>query len=435
LCGGNKHINIKKLKLLTDFAAYDIVIISAIFPPEPQVSARMSWDLANYLVAQGCVVTVLCPQPSRPLNANYAQYYDRVSIVSYENSIKVVRLSSFASPESRMLPRMWESISFGLEVAKYLSAQKKRPTLLYVNSWPLLSQAIIAGLARINAIPFVLQVMDIYPETLTNKLPVYIRSFVYTPLKWLDNWIARSATTVAVISENTRYSYSKSRGINIDNVVTIPTWQDEAAFMNLPSRSECCRRYGVSQEPFTFLFLGNIGTIAGVDFLIRTFAEAGVNNSQLLIVGDGAAKSDCVKLVNELNLKTVHFISDPDVTNVPVLQGMAHVCMLPMKRGASMSSIPSKFPSYLFSSKPVIATVDHASDTAAFIRQSECGWVGDAENIVWLAKTMRDVSEMSLDQLENIGQRGKKFGLTQFSKSSGVVKLAEIVTQAAGVKI
>jgi hypothetical protein len=48
---------------------------------------------------------------------------------------------------------------------------------------------------------------------------------------------------------------------------------------------------------------------------------------------------------------------------------------------------------------------------------------------------MRDVSEMSLDQLETIGQRGKKFGLTQFSKSSGVVKLAETVMQAASVSV
>ncbi|MBV5340356.1 MAG: glycosyltransferase family 4 protein [Deltaproteobacteria bacterium] len=426
---------IKKSMSLSANTEEDIIIISAVFPPEPQVSARMSWDLANYLVAQGFAVTVLCPQPSRPLNANYSKYYDKVSVVSYENNIKVVRLSSFTSPESRMLPRMWESISFGVEVVKYISVQNPKPALLYVNSWPLFSQIMIAGLARKNAVPIVLQVMDIYPETLTNKLPVYIRPVVYTPLKWLDNWIARSATTVAVISENTRYSYSKTRGINIDNVVTIPTWQDEAAFINIPPRSECCRKYGISQDPFTFLFLGNIGPIAGVDFLIRAFTEAGINNSQLLIVGDGSAKSECVKLVNELNLKTVHFVSDPDVTNVPVLQGMANVCVLPMKKGASMSSIPSKFPSYLFSSKPVIATVDHASDTAACIRQAECGWVGDAENLVWLAKTMRDVSEMSLDQLETIGQRGKKFGLTQFSKSSGVVKLAETVMQAASVSV
>lgn len=427
--------NNKKYMSLSESAVDDIVIISAVFPPEPQVSARISWDLANYLVAQGCVVTVLCPQPSRPLNTDYSKYHAQQSIVSNEKNIKIVRLPSFSSPESRMLPRIWESISFGLEVVKYLSAKKNKPALLYVNSWPLFSQSIIVAFAKKNAIPIVLQVMDIYPEALTNKLPVYLRSVFYTPLKWLDNWIAKSSTIVAVISENLRYSYSKSRGITIDSVVTIPTWQDESAFLNIPSRSQCCRRYGISQDTFTFLFLGNIGPIAGVDLLIRAFADAGLNNSQLLIVGDGAAKSDCVMLVNELNLKSVHFISDPEVANVPILQNMADVCMLPMKRGASLSSIPSKFSSYLFSAIPVIATVDQQSDTALFVRQAECGWVGEADDLVWLVNTMKEVAQMSHEQLETIGQRGREYGLIHFSKSAGVVKLAETVMKAAGVSV
>jgi len=115
---------------------------------------------------------------------------------------------------------------------------------------------------------------------------------------------------------------------------------------------------------------------------------------------------------------------------VPVLQSMAHVCMLPMKRGAGRSSIPSKLSSYLFSAKPVIATVDSGSDTACFVRQAECGWVGEAEDLSWLVHKMREVVLMPKDQLDILGQHGKKFGLIHFSKSSGVVRLANTITQA-----
>lgn len=408
----------------------NIMIISAVYPPEPQVSGRMSWDLANYLVDQGYCITVLCPQPSRPLNADYSQYKNSAPVVTYESKIKVARLPSFAAPQSRLLPRMWESFSFGWEVTKYLAGEKEKPDVLYVNSWPLIAQALIARCAKDNAIPMVLQIMDIYPEALTGKLPAILRSVIQMPLKRLDAWVAETAAVVVVISDNMRRTYTERRRIPRELVVTIPTWQDETAFENLPLRSDGCRRYGIPEHLFTFLYLGNIGPVAGVDLLIHAFTEAAISNAQLLIIGDGAAKSDCVALVNRLNLSHVHFISDHEVANVPLLQSMAHVCLLPMKRGAGMSSIPSKLPSYLFSAKPVVSTVDLDSDTARFIRQSECGWVGEAEDLSWLVNTMKEVARLSADQLDVIGQRGKKFGLIHFSKSSGVIRLADTITQA-----
>ena len=409
----------------------NITIISAVYPPEPQISARMSYDLANYLVDLGYYVTVLCPQPSRPLNADYSQYLNLgAPVVTSENKVKVVRLPSFAAPQSRLLPRMWESISFGREVTKYLVKEKKMPDVLYVNSWPLFAQTIIARFAKKNAVPVVLQIMDIYPDAITSKLPAFMRFVVHAPFRWLDTWIARTACRVVVISENMRRTYTGSRQISVESVVIIPTWQDEAVFEKVPQRSECCARYGIDNDKFTYLYLGNIGSVAGVDFLIRAFDEANLSNAQLLIVGDGAAKSDCVALSKHLNQSRVHFISDPESANVPVLQNMAHVCMLPMKRSLGMSSIPSKLPSYLFSAKPIIATVDLESDTARFISQAECGWVGEAEDLTWLVNKMKETCKLSIDELVTIGQKGKEFGLSHFSKSSGVAHLADTLIKA-----
>lgn len=413
----------------------NITIITAIYPPEPQVSARMSFDLANYLTGQGYSVTVLCPQPSRPLSADYSQYKNAAkTVVTSENGIRIVRLPSFVAPKSRLLPRMWESFSFGRVVNEYLAADQKKPAVLYVNSWPMFAQALIAHFAKKNGIPMVLQIMDIYPEALTSKLPNVLQALIYGPLKKLDAWITRTAIKVVVISENMRQTYTENRQLPVESVVTVPTWQDESVFAYVPPRSECCNRYKIPLHMFTFLFLGNIGPVAGVDLLIRAFAETNIPNAQLVVVGDGTTKSDCVNLVKQLKLSHVHFISDPDISNVPVLQNMAHVCMLPMKRGAGMSSIPSKLPSYMFSAKPVIATVDLDSDTARFIHEAECGWVGEAEDLTWLSDKMTEVSQLPMEDLEIIGQRGKKNGLVHFSRTTGVVSLANAIIQSVGTR-
>lgn len=407
-----------------------ITIISAVYPPEPVVSARMSQDLAHFLAESGHKVTVVCPQPSRPMHADYSVFNNtNAPVVRHENGVEVVRLPSFAAPSSRLVSRLYESWSFGSHVCQYLAKNMQRPDVMYVNAWPLLAQAKIIRYAEQNRIPVILQVMDIYPESLFSKLPAMLRDIVSLPLLKLDTWIAQQARFVVVISDNMQRTYSESRRIPTDRVATIPTWQDDSLFERVPDRIDACRRYGIPNNLFTFLYLGNIGPVAGVDFLIHAFHEAAINAAQLVIVGDGSEKADCIKLVGRLNTANVHFVSDPDAANVPLLQSMAHVCLLPMKRGTGMSSIPSKLPAYMFSAKPVLATVEECSDTARVIRQASCGWIGDSDDLHWLAYKMREVVSLESGDLQVYGQNGRQYGLANFSKSRGVRHLAELFSQ------
>jgi hypothetical protein len=180
--------------------------------------------------------------------------------------------------------------------------------------------------------------------------------------------------------------------------------------------------------------LGNIGPVAGVDLLIRAFHFATIPSAQLLIIGDGAALTACRQLVNRIGAENILFISDPSVAQVPKLQSMADVCLLPVKRGAAMSSIPSKLPAYLFSTKPVLATVDADSDTARAIKDAGCGWVGEPEDQVWLSGKMQEVALMDEGELRSIGEKGHSFGLANFSKTQGVSRLAQIISESIEIE-
>lgn len=410
----------------------NIFIITAVYPPEPVVSARMGKDLADNLRDQKHKVTVVCPQPSRPANADYGQYKKAGIFVVLEEDIEVVRLPSFAAPTSSLLLRLRESVSFGRSVCRFLSKNPIKPDVLYVNAWPLIAQALIVNYASRHGIAVVLQIMDIYPESLLNKLPAFVNKIIAKPLISLDAWLARTARTVIVISEKMREIYTDMRSVHPERIIAIPTWQDEQMFETQYVREAVCQKYGIPDAPFTFFFLGNIGPVAGVDFLITAFHQAAIKSAQLVIVGDGSAKSSCIKYLEDLNLSNVYLISDPDVANVPMLHSIGHICMLPLKQGAGHSSIPSKLPAYLFSAKAVIATVDKNSDTAEFIRTANCGWVGDPEDLSWLVDKMKEVAKLPQCELERLGQNGKELGLTYFSKKSGVTSISNAIIQATG---
>jgi glycosyltransferase involved in cell wall biosynthesis len=409
-----------------------IVIVSAVYPPEPVVSAQMGRDLAVFLAKHGAQVTVLCPVPSRPMGTGYEAFpMDRGPQRSFEDGVEVVRLPSCRSPQSSLLARMRESFSFGRHVCSWLKKRSEGVDVVYANTWPLLSQALIVRYCERRGIPLVLQIMDIYPEALLNRLSGPWRGIVAPPLVALDRWSARHARSLVVISENMRRVYVQSRGLPEGKIETITAWVDEARFDRLPGRDDACARYGVPADRFTFLYLGNIGPVAGVELLIDAFHDARLRDAQLIIAGGGSAKAACVDRAGRLGPMEVRFVSDADAASVPLLQSLGRICLLPVKKGAGMSSIPSKLMAYMLSARPLIATVDAESDTARCVVEAGCGWVGEPEDVAWLAAKMTEAARLPANVLDEMGQRGREYGLKHFSKTKGVARLAGAVMGAA----
>ncbi|MEI8122199.1 MAG: glycosyltransferase family 4 protein [bacterium] len=393
----------------------------------------MGRDLALHLAGTGAKVQVLCPSPSRPISENYADYNaTRGPLVRMEDGVEVVRLPSFTAPKSRVLARMWESASFGRHVCRYMRAMRNKPDVVYMNAWPLFAQAIIANFCLRRRIPIITQVMDVYPESLVRKLPAPIRGAVETPLLWLDRRLAKRVQHVIVISKSMLRDYAQSRHLQPGKLSLIHTWCDDELLLKMPERNVCHDRYKMQSDKFTFLFLGNIGPVAGVAFLIQAFHAAKLPNAQLVIAGDGSAKADCMRLNEHLGSTSIYFISDPDVSHTPHLLGMANACLLPMQKGSASSSIPSKLMAYMLSGQPIITSVDTDSDTARCIREADCGWVGQPENIEWLACKMREVSALPSSNLSLLGSNGRNYAMKHFSKAGGVSKLAAVIMGVAG---
>lgn len=411
----------------------NIAIINAVYPPEPVVLSQMGRDLANYLCEFGKhQVTVLCPYPSRPFGVKYSHHRPLlVTRVCDDNGVNVIRLPSFTAPQSSFVARFRESLSFGWRTCRYLDRHLSEADVVYANSWPLISQALIASYCARRGKPLVLHIQDVYPEALLGKVPRWSRGIIGALFTPLDRWVARQAACVLVISANMRRTYVESRGIQSEKVLTIANWTDENRFACRPDRHVQSIRFGLPAGRFVFLYLGNVGPLAGVELLIKAFHAAQVERGLLIIGGAGSAKANCVELSKKLAFSDIRFIPCTDTRDVPDLQSTADILLLPMRKGGAMSSIPSKLPAYLFSAKPVLATLDPGSDTARFIQEAQCGWVGEADNLEWLAAKMVEVAALPPSILETMGQRGRRYGLEHFSKAAGVSRLANIILNAA----
>ena len=408
-----------------------VAIVTSEYPPEPTVSGRMAAELASNLAAKGHLVKVICPFPTRPYGVHFSGYDNRRLCREQSGGVEIVRVPSRVAPESRFISRMLESWSFGRWSVRMLCEGGVVPAVVYSSSWPMLGQGWVAAGAARAGIPHVMHIMDVYPEAALQKVGKWMQVLTGRMLLALDRWNAMQATRVVVISENMRETYLRTRGVPSGRLALLHTWQDDGLFAELPDRAEAARIYGVDPDRFTLLYLGNIGPVAGVEHLIRSFSAAGLSGSQLVIVGDGTQKESCVRLARDSSAR-VEFVSDHAVGNVPLLQSLADVCLLPVKRGAALYSIPSKLGSYMLSAKPVLASVDAESETARVIQAADCGWVVAPEESQPLVEAMRKLREAEAAGLRARGERGRVYALEHLSKTRGLARLAAIVLEASG---
>lgn len=394
----------------------NVLIITGVFFPEPVVSSKILYDLATEL-SKNYNVTVLRPKPTRPMGFKIP-FYDTSCL-----PFKIIELNSYTNPKSTLIGRMYESFSMGQHSVNFIKRNSLNIDLIYNAPWQLIARYMVAKIAKKLDIPFIIPVQDVYPETIISKLPKWFpfNKLVISLLLPYDKLALSYSHKIHTISHKIREYLITTRGIDSDKFLVIQNWQNEQDFIkfnnqNISNKSDF-------KLPFTFMYLGNIGPLAGIEILAEAFISSDIINSNLIIAGSGSAKQSLINRYKDYIPHKIKFMDVPD-GKVPQIQSIADVMVLTIKKGFSSTSVPSKLPAYMFSRKPVVASVDENSDTAQSIVESGCGWVCESENIDKLAKLMKRVSLMEKTKLNQIGELGFEYALNNFSRKNNLQKLS-----------
>lgn len=395
-----------------------ILIIAAVFPPEPVVSANRTYSLAKELSGR-VELLVISPKPTRPYGYAFKP-------VTEPLPFERVVLDSYTCPKSRFLGRLRESFSFGRNAIQYIRQEKDDLRCVYISSWPLFAQKIIVRECKRNHIPAVISVQDIYPEALVEKLPIF-KKLIYKILLPIDRYSLGNASGVVTISNNMKEYLVSSRNLSSSKVHVVPNWSpseaSQRAFKSDP---------GVSRgDLFTFLFLGSLSPTAGVSHLIKSYGLHPLEGSRLVIAGSGSEKEALMALAQQYTSASIEFWEvEPD--QVPEIQSHADVVLLSLKKGASFFAIPSKLSSYMFSKKPVIACVDQGSDSAKIISEGNCGWVLPPEDEVLLHLMMAKAIKYSKTELRQMGESGYLYADQHFSQKLNLKRFVDIILHYSG---
>lgn len=393
----------------------NILIVSAVFPPEPVVSAQISKSLAESLYESGKNVTVIAPYPSRPLGFVFKDYtvpLNKKKCIDAKERLSIFNLPSFVYSKSGVLGRLLESISFGKASFNFIMKSEIKYDIVYMNTWPIFGQLGVAIACQRKQIPYVIHIMDIYPESITKRLPEILRKTVNLLLMPVEKFILRKAKLIIAISNKMKAYLQESRKLNSEKIAVVYNWQDENDF-NLTSQNNCVN------DKKVFMYLGNIGPVAGIPFLIECFSSL---NAKLIIAGSGSYKEYCQSIAEKHPNADVEFMDVP-AGKVAEIQSLADVMLLPILKGAANTSIPSKLPAYMFSKKPVLVMADSDSDSVITVVNAKCGWTGEYGDSNWLTNCINEILDTEDYKLQQMGLAGFYYAKENFSKSINLSKL------------
>ncbi len=321
--------------------------------------------------------------------------------------------------KSTVYSRCRESHSFGLQTAKFIKSNCNNINLIYMNTWPLLAQLYTVFIAKKYSIPVVTHVQDIYPESLSPKVPFFGKILLNILLP-IDRYITRYSSSLITISNGMKDLLIKTRNLTSEKVTVVFNWQDDQKFnINV-------KKFNKKDDYFTFMFVGSINRLANIESIIVAFKNANLKGCRLIIAGEGSEKKNLISFVEKNSIKNVKFINF-DTKDIGVVQYNSDVLVLSLKPGLSSLAFPSKIPAYMFSSRPILAFVDMPSDISNTIQSANCGWVIQSGNTEELKNGFSKILTLKKSELERMGESGKKYAFTYLSRSVNLKKILVII--------
>ena len=392
----------------------NLLIISAVFPPEQVTSAYLNYDLAKAL-AKNYKVTVLRPKPTRPIGASFQDDWS-------DPDFDTVLIDSYTHPESELIGRFKEARDFSIKSVQYLNDHKDEIDFVYNDGWQLFGLNIIAKACVKYNIPYIVPIQDIYPECLLTKshIPGFAKKIINSILLPIDKYYQKHACRVRTISEEMADYLSRTRKIDRNKYLVVNNWQNDDDFMNLPVVKE--------SDKIVFEYVGSINVHANVDLMIKAFAEANIPNSELRIYGGGNQKENCQQLVKDLGLANVSF-GFVSRNEIPAVQADASVLILALPTGNGNLCLPSKLTSYLLSGRPVLASVDQDSSTKRILEGEGCGKTVVPDDKDALINGFKYFAEMAQDEREKMGEKSREYAMTHLTREVNLSLVINSINQ------
>ena len=398
-----------------------ILLVTQYFQPE---NFKCN-DIAFELQRRGHEVTVLTAIPNYPKGEffdGYGLFKRRTEVVE---GVKIIR--GFVVPRGKggkiLLSLNYLSYLFSsCIIALYLSLRYKYDAVFVHQVSPVTIGVAATLVKRIQRIPMYFWVLDLWPESLTAAIGLrnkHILGF----FSGMVRRFYRHSDKILISSKGFAKSICE-KGDFASKIVYFPNWVDSA--LTLTSEVDTPD----VPKGFIAMFTGNIGASQDFGTVLRAAELLKAHEDiHFVIVGNGRAREWVEEQIAERGLsQSVHLVGSYPLAAMPATFAKADLLFAALKDEMIFAiTVPAKIQAYMSSGKPIVTMIN--GEAKALVEEVGCGVSVAAGDSDAFAKAILEVADMSREERDAMGQKGKAFAAKNFDFATQMTLLEEIMNE------
>ncbi len=393
-----------------------ILFLTHYFSPENNAPAARVHGMAKEWARLGHRVTVLTGAPNVPAGVVYEGYENRVYQEEWIDGIRTVRVWTWLAANRGRVRR-------GLNFLSYLAAAGAAGPLLRPRADVVVatSPQFFAGwagwpVARAHGAPFVLEIRDIWPDSIT-AVGALEEGRVIHALEKLERALYDSADHIVAVGEGYRQNMIR-KGVDPAKIDIVTNGVDVDLFEPREPDQELRAHLGFSPETFVVTFAGTIGMASGLEVVLgaaRRLKAQGHGDIAFLLIGDGAVRAELEAAARSEGLGNVVFTGMVPRAELPGYLASSDACLVHFRKQDLFGTIlPSKFFEDAAMERPILLGFE--GDARAMLDEADCGIAFEPSNDEELAAAAVRLAATSTDERRRLGRNGRGYVLERFER-------------------
>lgn len=410
-----------------------ILYVSQYFSPEMGAPAARAHELARHWAAAGHEATVLTGFPNHPTGVvpeGYRERFRRLRCNEEIDGIEVARTWLLPFPNRKAHERMLNYGSFCLSAA-LAGMTLSRPDVVIASSPQLLVGLSGYWLARWKRVPFVFEVRDLWPESLSAVGVGSDKSLLYRMLRNIAGFLYGNAERIVVVSPAFEERLVKDWEVPREKISVIENGVETQLFRPIVA-STARGELGVESR-FVVSYVGTMGMAHGLGTVLDAAERLRESNPEIvfLMIGEGAEKERLAAMAKERGLTNMKFVGQQPREKVPEYISASDVCLVPLKKTELFKTvIPSKMLEFMSCARPLILGVE--GQAREILEGARCGIAVEPENVEALVNAIRSLASDPAAATE-MGQRGRDYVIRNFSRRQSAEKYIGVLEEILGL--
>jgi glycosyltransferase involved in cell wall biosynthesis len=287
----------------------------------------------------------------------YEGYRNRLKQTEYMDGIRVTRVWTFLAANKGTGRRILNYLSYMI-MAAAAGLSAKRPDIVIATSPQFFCGWAGAILAKARRLPFVLEIRDIWPESIA-AVGAMKKGRLYRLLEWLELKMYAAADHIIAVGEGYRQQLI-GRGVQAEDISVVPNGVDLDRFNPCEKDTALKEQLGLNGH-FICSYIGTVGMASGLEVVLQAgqiLQKRGRMDIVFVIVGDGASRLELEALVKAMGLQNVLVTGRRSREEIPRYFSISDACLVHLRKTPLFETVlPSKIFEAAGMAKPIVIGV------------------------------------------------------------------------------